>query len=177
MQAQKNPTASRPRTLAANSEAPRERRAPSEVSSSEISSSEVSSSEAKGRVLIVEDDVLLSTVVEDALTYEGYAVVGTARSAEEAISMAVAHGPDLVLMDVRLLGNSDGIAAAEEILERTGIRCLIATGQTDATTKERAILVQPLGWLPKPYGDQEMVQAVAAALRYKSTSRDRSSDN
>ena len=177
MQAQKNPTASRPRTLAPNSEAPRERRAPSEVSSSEISSSEVSSSEAKGRVLIVEDDVLLSTVVEDALTYEGYAVVGTARSAEEAISMAVAHGPDLVLMDVRLLGNSDGIAAAEEILERTGIRCLIATGQTDATTKERAILVQPLGWLPKPYGDQEMVQAVAAALRYKSTSRDRSSDN
>jgi two-component system, response regulator PdtaR len=177
MQAQKNPTASRPRTLAPNSEAPRERRGPSEVSPSEISSSEVSSSEAKGRVLIVEDDVLLSTVVEDALTYEGYAVVGTARSAEEAISMAVAHGPDLVLMDVRLLGNSDGIAAAEEILERTGIRCLIATGQTDATTKERAILVQPLGWLPKPYGDQEMVQAVAAALRYKSTSRDRSSDN
>ena len=172
MQAQKNPTASRPQTLAANSEAPRERRPPSEVSSSEVSSSE-----AKGRVLIVEDDVLLSTVVEDALTYEGYAVVGTARSAEEAISMAVAHGPDLVLMDVRLLGNSDGIAAAEEILERTGIRCLIATGQTDATTKERAILVQPLGWLPKPYGDQEMVQAVAAALRYKSTSRDRSSDN
>ena len=172
MQAQKNPTASRPRTLAPNSEAPRERRPPSEVSSSEVSSSE-----AKGRVLIVEDDVLLSTVVEDALTYEGYAVVGTARSAEEAISMAVAHGPDLVLMDVRLLGNSDGIAAAEEILERTGIRCLIATGQTDAGTKERAILVQPLGWLPKPYGDQEMVQAVAAALRYKSTSRDRSSDN
>jgi two-component system, response regulator PdtaR len=169
MQVRKNPTTSRPQTLAANSEAHRERRAPSEVSSSE----------ANGRVLIVEDDVLLSTVVEDALTYQGYAVVGTARSAEEAISMAVAHGPDLVLMDVRLLGNSDGIAAAEEILERTGIRCLIATGQTDARTKERAALVQPLGWLPKPYGDQEMVQAVADALRRKSTSRacHRSSDN
>jgi two-component system, response regulator PdtaR len=174
MQVRKNPTTSRPQTLAANSEAHRERRAPSEVSSSEVSSSE-----ANGRVLIVEDDVLLSTVVEDALTYQGYAVVGTARSAEEAISMAVAHGPDLVLMDVRLLGNSDGIAAAEEILERTGIRCLIATGQTDARTKERAALVQPLGWLPKPYGDQEMVQAVADALRRKSTSRacHRSSDS
>jgi DNA-binding NarL/FixJ family response regulator len=174
MQVRKNPTTSRPQTLAANSEAHRERRAPSEVLSSEVSSSE-----ANGRVMIVEDDVLLSTVVEDALTYQGYAVVGTARSAEEAISMAVAHGPDLVLMDVRLLGNSDGIAAAEEILERTGIRCLIATGQTDARTKERAALVQPLGWLPKPYGDQEMVQAVADALRRKSTSRacHRSSDN
>jgi DNA-binding NarL/FixJ family response regulator len=125
----------------------------------------------------VEDDVLLSTVLEDALTYEGYAVVGTARSAEEAISLAVDHGPDLVLMDIRLLGKSDGIAAAGEILERTGIRCLMATGQTDAKTIERAAMVQPLGWLPKPYGNEEMVQAVAAALRRKSTPRDRSSDN
>jgi DNA-binding NarL/FixJ family response regulator len=127
----------------------------------------------------VEDDVPLSTVVEDVLTYEGYAVVGTARSAEEAISMAVAHGPDLVLMDIRLLGDSDGIAAAGQILKRTGIRCLMATGQTDAKTKERAALVQPLGWLPKPYGNEEVVQAVADALRCKSAScaRHRSSDN
>src|SRR6266849_98016 len=114
MLARKKPTASRAPTPAP--ETHRERRAPSEVSSPE----------AKGRVLIVEDDIPLSTVVEDTLTYEGYAVVGTARSAEEAISMAVARGPALVLMDVRLLGNSDGIAAAEEILERTGIRCLMA---------------------------------------------------
>ena len=127
--------------------------------------SSILSPEAKGRVLIVEDDVPLSAVVEDTLTYEGYAVVGTARSAEEAISMALDHGPDLVLMDVRLLDNSDGIAAAGEILERTGIRCLMATGQTDARTKARAALVQPLGWLPKPYGNEEMVQAVADALR------------
>ena len=127
--------------------------------------SRILSPEAKGRVLIVEDDVPLSTAVEDTLTYEGYAVVGTARSAEEAISMALDHGPDLVLMDVRLLDNSDGIAAAGEILERTGIRCLMATGQTDAKTKARAALVQPLGWLPKPYGNEEMVQAVADAMR------------
>ena len=124
----------------------------------------VSSPEAKGRVLIVEDDVPLSTVVEDTLTYEGYAVVGTARSADEAISMAIDREPDLVLMDVELLDRSDGIAAAGEILERTGIRCLMATGQTDAKTKARAALVQPLGWLPKPYGNEEMVQAVADAL-------------
>jgi two-component system, response regulator PdtaR len=163
MLAPKTPTASRPHTP----ETHRKRRPPSKVSSPE----------ARGRVLIVEDDVLLSRVLEDTLTYEGYAVVGTARSAEEAISLAVDHGPDLVLMDIRLLGNSDGITAAGEILERTGIRCLMATGQTDAKTIERAAMVQPLGWLPKPYGNQEMVQAVAAALRRKSTPRDRSSDN
>ena len=158
MQARKKPTASRGPSPAPETHC--ERRAPSKVSSAE----------AKGRVLIVEDDVPLSTVVEDTLTYEGYAVVGTARSAEEAISMAVAHGPDLVLMDIRLLGNSDGIAAAGQILERTGIRRLMATGQTDAKTKARAAMVQPLGWLPKPYGNEEMVQAVADALRCKSAS-------
>ena len=155
MPARKKPTASWPPTPSPNIETHCEWRHPSEVSSPE----------AKGRVLIVEDDIPLSTVVEDALTYEGYAVVGTARSAEEAISMAVDHGPDLVLMDVNLLDDSDGIAAAGQILQRTGIRCLMATGQTDAKTKARAATAQPLGWLPKPYDDQEMVQAVADALR------------
>jgi two-component system, response regulator PdtaR len=163
MHARKTPTASQTPTPAPNTETHWEQPPPSEVSSPE----------AKGRVLIVEDDVLLSTVLEDVLTHEGYAVVGTARSAEQAISMAVAHEPDLVLMDVRLLGKSDGIAAAGEILRRTGIRCLMATGQTDAKTKARAATVKPLGWLPKPYGNEEMVQAVADALRGKSTSRAR----
>jgi two-component system, response regulator PdtaR len=153
MPARKKPTASRAPTPAPETHC--ERRAPSKVSSPE----------AKGRVLIVEDDVPLSMVVEDTLTYEGYAVVGTARSAEEAISMAVDHGPDLVLMDVKLLDNSDGIAAAGEILQRTGIRCLMATGQDDTKTIARAAMVQPLGWLPKPYGNEEMVQAVADAMR------------
>ena len=133
MKARKKPSASRPPTPAANPETRCGRRTPSEVSLPD----------AKGRVLIVEDDVPLSTVVEDALTDEGYAVVGTARSAEEAISMAVDHAPDLVLMDVKLLDNSAGIAAAGQILERTGIRCLMATGQIDAKTKERAAMVQP----------------------------------
>ena len=159
MPAQKKPTASQAPTSAPETHCERRVR------------SSILSPEAKGRVLIVEDDVPLSAVVEDTLTYEGYAVVGTARSAEEAISMALDHGPDLVLMDVKLLDNSDGIAAAGEILERTGIRCLMATGQTDARTKARAALVQPLGWLPKPYGNEEMVQAVADALRCNRASR------
>ena len=120
---------------------------------------------AKARVLIVEDESLLSMAVEDALTCEGYEVVGTARTEPEAVSLAVAHSPDLVLMDIRLAGNSDGIAAAALILERTGIRCLMATALTDDKTKARAALVRPLGWLAKPYDEEDMVQAVAEALQ------------
>jgi DNA-binding NarL/FixJ family response regulator len=118
----------------------------------------------RGRVLIVEDEVLLCMVVEDALTHEGYEIVGIARSADEAVSIAVARRPDLVLMDIRLAANTDGIAAAAEILERTGIRSLMATAHTDATTLERAQAAHPLGWLPKPYDEQELVRAVAKAL-------------
>jgi DNA-binding NarL/FixJ family response regulator len=122
---------------------------------------------AKARVLIVEDETLLSMVVEDALTDQGYEVVGTARSEREAVMLAVAHAPDLVLMDIRLAGNSDGIAAAAEILERTGIRCLMATAFTDERTRQRAAPVQPLGWLAKPYDQEDMMHAVAQALRCK----------
>ena len=122
---------------------------------------------AKARVLIVEDETLLSMVIEDALTDEGYEVVGTARSEPEAVSLAVAHVPDLVLMDIRLAGNTDGIEAAAQILARTGIRCLMATAFTDDTTRRRAAPVQPLGWLAKPYDHGDMVRAVAEALRHK----------
>src|SRR5215468_9409911 len=124
-----------------------------------------SGGKAKARVLIVEDEILLSMVVEDALTDEGYEVVGTARSEPEAVSLAVAHVPDLVLMDIRLAGNTDGIEAAAQILERTGIRCLMATAFTDDRTRARAAPVQPLGWLAKPYDQHDMVEAVAQALR------------
>ncbi|MBV8188588.1 MAG: response regulator [Alphaproteobacteria bacterium] len=118
----------------------------------------------KGRVLIVEDEVLLCMVLEDALSFEGYAVVGVARSAAEAVELAVAQEPDLVLMDVHLLGGVDGIVAAAQILERTGIRCLMATAYTDEDTRRRAAPVRPLGWLAKPYDQEGMLDAVARAL-------------
>ena len=118
----------------------------------------------KGRVLIVEDETILCMVLEDALMYEGYAVVGVARTAREAVDLAVEHGPDLVLMDINLLGCVDGIAAAAQILERTGIRCLMATAHTDEATRRRAAPVRPLGWLAKPYDEKDLLHAVAAAL-------------
>jgi DNA-binding NarL/FixJ family response regulator len=118
----------------------------------------------KGRVLIVEDDILLGMVLQDALGFEGYTVVGVARTAREAIALAVEHEPDVVLMDINLLGAVDGIAAAAQILERTGIRCLMATAHTDEETRRRAAPVQPLGWLAKPYDEQDMLHAVARAL-------------
>ena len=116
------------------------------------------------RVLIVEDDRLLALVLQESLSVAGYAVVGAASRGDEAVGLALAERPDLVVMDVNLADGTDGINAAATILERTGIRCLLATARTDAATRRRAMASQPLGWLAKPYDEADLLQAVAGAL-------------
>jgi DNA-binding NarL/FixJ family response regulator len=118
----------------------------------------------KGRILIVEDEYLVATATEDALTAAGYLVVGMASTASEAVEMAVAQLPDLVVMDVRLAAGSNGVEAAGEILARTRIRCIFATAYTDDKTRAAANACSPLGWLPKPYADSAIVRAVGQAM-------------
>ncbi|HEX4571236.1 MAG TPA: response regulator, partial [Dongiaceae bacterium] len=84
----------------------------------------------------------------------------TAPSAEEAIALAQAEHPLLILMDIRLAGARDGIDAALEIFRSLGIRCIFATAHADPVTRARAEPAAPLGWLPKPYA-MEAALAVA----------------
>jgi DNA-binding NarL/FixJ family response regulator len=100
---------------------------------------------------------MLSTVVVAS-------VVGTAGTAAQAIALAVRHRPQIILMDIRLAGPSDGIEAAIAILQKTGIRSIFATAHVDENTRTKAAAAQPLGWLPKPYNDADILAAVAAAL-------------
>lgn len=122
----------------------------------------------RGRVLIVEDEYFVALASEDALLEAGFGVVGVAATVEDAVAMAGAERPDLVLMDVRLAppGTArDGIDAAAEILARYGIPSLFATAHADPGTRlrgERA--AQPLGWLSKPYSPEDLVAAVGAAV-------------
>lgn len=117
------------------------------------------------RVLVVEDEWFISMEIETTLEDSGYAVVGVAVNADEAVRMAEMYRPDLVLMDIRLQGGSDGIEAAAEINRRFGPRCLFISAHTDPDTKERGQAANPLGWLPKPFSSQQLVLAVEAALR------------
>lgn len=120
---------------------------------------------AKGptRILIVEDEYLVGALAEQALSASGYDVVGVARSAAEAVQLAVAYRPALVVMDIRL-HDSDGVAAAIEIFQSTGTRCLFASAHTDDVTRARAASAKPLGWLSKPYRAADIVQAVSTIL-------------
>jgi len=116
------------------------------------------------RILLVEDDYLVGMEIEDGLAGAGYAVVAVARSAEEAVMLAERERPRLVIMDIRLAGERDGIDAAIEIERRLGIRSLFASAHGDSEIRARGESARPLGWIGKPYRVSALVAAVGDAL-------------
>ncbi|HEY5721979.1 MAG TPA: response regulator [Allosphingosinicella sp.] len=116
------------------------------------------------RLLLVEDDFLVGMELEDGLAEAGYEIAGVAASAEEALTLAERERPLLVVMDIRLTGERDGIDAAIEIRRRLGIASLFATARADSATRARAEEAAPLGWVVKPYRVSTLVEAVAKAL-------------
>ena len=116
------------------------------------------------RVLVVEDEFFLAVQIEEWLLEDGFEVVDVVHTAEEAIAVAEAERPDLVIMDIRLASETDGIAAALEILDRTGIRCIFATAFADAPTRARGEKARPFAWLRKPVTADALLGAVKAAF-------------
>jgi len=116
------------------------------------------------RILIVEDETIVAMTIEDALQEMGYAVVGTVSTAEDAIKMAGDARPDLILMDIRIQGEKDGIAAAEEITAQYHIPIIYLTAHADEKTFKRAMKTQPYGYLIKPFRDRELHSTIEIAL-------------
>jgi two-component system, response regulator PdtaR len=135
--------------------------------SSPVSSSDPSARQTPQeiRVLVVEDEWLVSMEIEMVLEDAGHTVIGVAISADAAVRLAEMHRPDLVLMDIRLQGTRDGIDAAIEIHGRLGIRCLFVSAHSDPTTRERAQAASPVGWLDKPFTGTQLLLAIEAGLR------------
>lgn len=102
------------------------------------------------RVLVVEDEFFISLDTETLLQGMGHIVVAIAVSADEAVRVAEAERPDVVLMDIRLIGARDGIDAAAEILQRFDIRSIFVTANSDPGTRHRAQGVRPIAFLEKP---------------------------
>jgi CheY-like chemotaxis protein len=112
--------------------------------------------------MVVEDEWIVSMEIEAALEEGGYDCVGVASTAREALALAGSARPDLVLMDIRLKGNDDGVEVAKELRNRFGLRCLFISAHADGATKERAAGADPLGWLPKPFSAPQLLQMLAA---------------
>ena len=115
-------------------------------------------------VLLVEDDFLVGMEMETGLQEAGYEVAGVAATAEEAVELARARRPAVVVMDIRLASERDGVEAAIEIFEAFGIRSLFASAHCDALTRTRAEAAFPLGWVAKPYRVETLLKAVEEAL-------------
>lgn len=115
-------------------------------------------------ILIVEDEWFIAMETEAVLRGGGYSIVGTAATAEDAVEIAGRERPDLVVMDIRLRGDRDGIDAALEIRSRFAIPCIFATAHAEPQMVSRAAAAEPLGWLTKPFSDQQLLHQVRAAV-------------
>jgi len=120
--------------------------------------------QGKRRILIVEDNDFVAHQCESALIEAGYEVVDIVTTADAAVKVALERRPALILMDIYLRGQRDGIDAALEIFERSGIRSIFASALADASSKARADAAQPLAWLAKPFSDQKLVKTIEAAI-------------
>jgi DNA-binding response OmpR family regulator len=116
------------------------------------------------RILIVEDDLLVATQMEAALADAGFGIVGIATTGREALQLAGAESPTLVVMDIRLPGDRDGIDTALELFRLHGIRSIFASANSDQEARQRAKPASPLGWLQKPYTMASLTDIVRAAL-------------
>jgi two-component system, response regulator PdtaR len=116
------------------------------------------------KILIVEDEFFIALDTEEQAKALGHSVVGIAVSADEAVRMTGEEKPDVVLMDIRLNGATDGITAARDIRSRYGIQSIFVTANTDPSTLMRAMAIEPLGVLEKPL-TKDRLKAQLAQIR------------
>ncbi len=116
------------------------------------------------RILVVEDDANVAVVLEARLEAFGYRVCEIARSGPGAIRSAVRHSPDLVLMDIMLEGEMNGIEAAEGIGAQIDVPIIFLTCLNDDRIMDRAIQTSPFGYLVKPYDTAALRSCIEIAL-------------
>jgi len=119
----------------------------------------------KKAVLIVEDEHLIAMGLSAQIEDMGLQVCATADSAERAVAEALTHRPAIVLMDVRLRGEKDGIDAAKAIHDGVGSKVIFITGSREQKTIERIGLDHPFATLFKPISDRQLRAAVNDAMR------------
>ncbi|HUT98265.1 MAG TPA: PAS domain S-box protein [bacterium] len=116
------------------------------------------------KVLVVEDEMIVARDIENRLNNLGYTVVGLASTGEEAVRTAIGAIPDLVLMDIMLKGEMDGIQAAERINRELDIPVVYLTAYADETTLERAKITGPFGYIVKPFEQRGLHTTIETAL-------------
>lgn len=115
-------------------------------------------------ILVVEDDAITARYVHRCLCNVGLAPPQTAASAEEALRLATAARPDLVVMDITLRGAMDGIEAVSRLRAHAGTRVVVISAQGDEATRQRAMAAGACGFLAKPFLKQELYATIERVL-------------
>ncbi|PSB01125.1 GGDEF domain-containing response regulator [Merismopedia glauca] len=115
-------------------------------------------------ILIVEDEKIVARDLQLVLEDLGYSVPAIANTGELAIQKAFELKPDLILMDIRLLGEMDGISTAQIVVDQLDIPIVYLTAHSDETTLARAKLTHPYGYLIKPFEERELRAVIEIAL-------------
>ncbi|OCR02763.1 diguanylate phosphodiesterase [Oscillatoriales cyanobacterium USR001] len=119
---------------------------------------------SRAKILVVEDESIIAEDIADSLKALGYSITAIVFSGEEAIQIAGDMQPDLVLMDIRLQGEMDGITAAEEIRSRFQIPIVYLTAYADDRTLQRVNMTKPFGYVVKPFEEKNLHSAIQIAL-------------
>jgi CheY-like chemotaxis protein len=120
---------------------------------------------SKEKILIVEDEKISAMDIQYTLERIGYKIVDVVDSGEDAIESAANNLPDLVLMDIILKGNIDGIDAAEMIRTKLDIPIIYLTAYADDVTLRLANATVPYGYLIKPFTELELYSTLEMALQ------------
>ena len=118
----------------------------------------------KGQLLIVEDESLIALDLERRLIRAGYEVLGVADNHDDALMMFRSHQPDLVLMDVHVRGEVDGIQIAQTMGSLGDVPVIFLTAYADDETIQRAAETSPYGYLLKPFDDRTLAATITVAL-------------
>lgn len=129
------------------------------------------------KILIVEDEQIIAADLERNLIQLGYDVVGVAARAKDAIRLTGDTRPDLVLMDIQLKGQADGIVAAAEIRRNWSTPIVFLTANVSEFVLDKAKAVDPLGYITKPFSRTELNAVMAVALHQHRTARELFAEN
>ena len=115
-------------------------------------------------ILVVEDEIILAKNIQNRLEKLGYSVPAVVSSGEKAVKKAAETHPDLILMDIKLEGDTDGIEAAEQIRRSFNIPVVYLTAYADNKTLQRAKITEPYGYIIKPFSERELQSNIEITL-------------
>ena len=115
-------------------------------------------------IMIIEDEAVVAMDLESRLKKLGYGVAGIYGDSDKAINYLEVHTPGLILCDINIRGEQDGITVATYVRKHKRVPLVFVTALSDRGTLERAKKALPYGYIVKPYEDSDLLSAIEMAL-------------